>query len=98
MLGSAYTVGKPGSLRVQKQYYDGYSYLSLGVLQAQTRPSTRVLYNFDKINNLVRQGLSRSDRTLSARTNVQKFPSYQSCTWGIYLWYMFIVCAFHEYQ
>ena len=21
-----------------------------------------------------------------ARANVQKFPSYQSCTWGIYLW------------
>ena len=28
---------------------DEYSYLSLGVLQAQTWPSTRVLYIFDKI-------------------------------------------------
>ena len=37
MLGSTYTVGKPGSLRVRKQYYDEYmySYLSLGVLQAE---------------------------------------------------------------
>ena len=30
MLGSTYTVGKPGYLHVRKQYYDEYSYLSLG--------------------------------------------------------------------
>ena len=54
MLGSTYTVGKPGSLRVRKQYYDEYSYLSLGVLQAQTWLSTRVLYNFDKNNDVRR--------------------------------------------
>ena len=88
MLGSTYTVGKPGSLRVRKQYYDEYSYLSLGVLQAQTWLSTRFLYNFDKNNDVDgrRQDQRNSARTLSARANVQKFPSYQSCTWGIYLW------------
>ena len=46
MLGSTYTVGKPGSLRVRKQYYDEYSYLSLGVLQAQTWLSTRFFVQF----------------------------------------------------
>ena len=61
MLGSTYTVGKPGSLHVRKQYYDEYSYLSLGVLQAQTWPSTRVLYNFDK-NYRRRQGISSSEK------------------------------------
>ena len=93
MLGSTYTVGKPGSLRVRKQYYDEYSYLSLGVLQAQTWLSTRVLYNFDKNNDVDgrRQDQRNSARTLSARANVQKFPSYQSCTWGIYL-----CCYQHE--
>ena len=29
MLGSTYTVGKPGSLRVRKQYYDEYPILVL---------------------------------------------------------------------
>ena len=29
--------------------------------------------------------LSSLGRTLTVRANVQKFPSYQSCTWGIYL-------------
>ena len=78
MLGSTYTVGKPGSLRVRKQYYDEYSYLSLGVLQAQTWLSTRFLYNFDKNNDVDgrRQDQRNSARTLSARANVQKFPSY----------------------
>ena len=87
MLGSTYPVGKSGSLRVRKQYYDEYSYLSLGVLQAQTWPSTRVLYNFDKITDVdkeyqVQRNLARS---LSVRANVQKFSCFQSYTWGIYL-------------
>ena len=39
MLSSAYTVGKPG-----------IAILVLGVLQAQKRPSMRVLHNLTKIN------------------------------------------------
>ena len=37
VLGSTYTVGigKPGYLHVQKQYYDEYSYLSLGTNMAK---------------------------------------------------------------
>ena len=35
MLGSTYTVGKPGSLHVRKQYYDEHSYLSLGTNMAK---------------------------------------------------------------
>ena len=71
MLGSTYTVGKPGSLRVRKQYYDGIAInISLGVLQAQTWLNTRVLYNFDKNGRRRRPDQRNSARTLSARVEM----------------------------
>ena len=42
-----------GPLPVRKWYCD---YLSIGVLQAQTWPSVRVLYNFDKTHVNTRIG------------------------------------------
>ena len=73
VLGSIYTVAKPGSLRVRKQYYDGYSYLSLGVLQA--------LVQLTRINDIDKeyQVQRNSARTLSAVLMCNN-DYYQSCT------------------
>ena len=49
MLGSTYTVGKPSSLHIRKQYYDG-SWSTAAYKHGQVRRFYRILTKIDNVD------------------------------------------------